>query len=238
MNQPIKTPSQVSFLTLLPAITLCSVFALTALQALVTPVPAEFAREQHKQQVGAKSAQSLPMLGKISGFSLTSHRQQPFQASELDGQVWVADFIFTSCQAECPLMSLEMQKLQAKLEPQHPVKWISFTVDPEQDTPQRLAEYAQRYQAGDNWSFLTGSREALYTLAQRDFKLPVQDLRPQGDHQQHQHGHGSSSPFLHSQKFVLVDQKQQIRGYYDSTDPEAMRQLSEQDIPALMAEHP
>lgn len=111
----------------------------------------------------------LPIYGQVPAFVLTAQSGRPFARNALDGQVWVADFIYTTCTGPCPLMSMKMRRIQ-KANPD--VRLVSFTVDPEHDTPPVLAAYAKRYQADPNrWYFLTGSRQELNALARDAFKL-------------------------------------------------------------------
>lgn len=250
-----------SRLLYLPASTLILVVLLFALQAISSPSMQP--QQLHHLKTGtdhtANRSGNLPVLGQVADFKFTERSQNTLAAADLRGKVWVADFIFTSCQKECPLMSAEMQKIQAAFEQQKQLKLVSFSVDPAVDTPARLQEYAQHFKANENWLFLTGKREALHQLAKDSFKLPVVDLNAtiEHDHGQNDPAHASehnahgehkahndtarstpeasaSSPFLHSQKFVLVDSQLQIRGYYDSTSPEELAQLIQTDIPALL----
>ena len=178
----------------------------------------------------------LPELGKVSAFSLTKENGQPFSSEELKGQVWIADFIFTTCPKECPLMTQEMAKIQDKIKTIAGIKLISFTVDPEHDTPDILTKYGQSFGAqSDKWRFLTGSRDDLYNLCQNDFHLPVLKVGEKDNHHDHHSKEATdSSPFLHSQKFVLVDGNLMIRGYYESSNPEELKKL-EKDWQILIA---
>lgn len=162
--------------------------------------------------------------------------------------VWVADFIFTTCPKECPLMSQEMAKIQDQTLQLDKLKFVSFTVDPETDTPEVLKKYAKAYGAkSGRWIFLTGSREKLYQMTQKDFHLPVIKVGQKSEHDHHNHQAmddsqmkamkspgQSSSPFLHSQKFVLIDQNLMIRGYYESTQSDDMQKLVK-DIKLLVS---
>lgn len=262
MSKP-QSKAQNSALLYLPACTLILVISLWSLQAISSPSMRPTQTHHIKQQ--ASGPRRLPVLGQVQNFQLTERSEAQVQGQDLRGQVWVADFIFTSCQAECPLMNLEMQKIQEAFIQEPRFKMLSFSVDPAVDTAQRLREYAQHFNAGERWLFLTGERQDLHQLAKDSFKLPVVDLRAKVKHDHHAqdasaagHAHPSqspkhtghdeqahqkasnekadSSPFLHSQSFVLVDKQLQIRGYYDSTSPEEMLQLIETDIPALLKE--
>ena len=154
----------------------------------------------------------------LPDFSLTDQRGTPFALSDLQDKVWVADFIFTSCGTICPPMTIEMARLQDEFVAED-VHFVSFSVDPERDTPEVLTRYADYYGADNNrWSFLTGQKEAIYQLAHDAFNLAA--------------GHRGSE-ILHSTRFVLVDQNQQLRGYYESRSPGSLQQLRK-DIKTLL----
>ena len=154
----------------------------------------------------------------LPDFSLTDQRGAPFALSDLHDKVWVADFIFTSCGTICPPMTIEMATLQDEFAAED-IHFVSFSVDPERDTPEVLTRYADHYGAdGSRWAFLTGQKEAIYQLAHEGFNLAA--------------GHRGSE-ILHSTRFVLVDRNQQVRGYYDSRS-KAHRQQLRQDIQTLL----
>ena len=114
----------------------------------------------------------LPVFGQIPGFELIDETGRPFDGKSLEGKVWVADFIFTTCSGPCPRMSSLMRQVQQASSAMPDVKLVSFTVDPERDTPAALAQYAARYHAQpERWHFLTGPREALDRLTRDAFKL-------------------------------------------------------------------
>ena len=173
----------------------------------------------------------LPILGEVPAFSLIERTQQPFDHTDLTGSVWVANFIFTHCPGRCPLLSQRMARLQTTLRPK-PVRFLSFSVDPERDTPEVLQVYARRYRADDQrWLFLTGDRTAMYTLIREGFRLGVEALAP-NDPRLTTH-----EPIVHSNRFVLIDPQRRIRGYYRGDDTESVAQLL-QDIETLMATEP
>jgi protein SCO1/2 len=158
---------------------------------------------------GCASHSSLPVLGAVPDFTLTDQTGSAFaSASTLAGHVWVADFFFTTCPGPCPRMSSQMHQVQTALADQG-ARMVSITVDPEHDTPQTLTEYAQHFQAQPGvWFFLTGPREALNHLDRDVFKLGQVD--------------GSLD---HSTRFILVDKKSQVRGYYLTSEPDAITRL-------------
>jgi protein SCO1/2 len=151
---------------------------------------------------------SLPELGAVESFKLTDQANQAFDSASLKGKVWVADFMFTTCPGPCPRMSSQMHQVQNELEGQG-IQLVSFTVDPEHDTPAALAEYSAKFKATPGvWHFLSGEKADLNHLAKDVFKLGVVD--------------GSLE---HSTRFVLVDQAGQIRGYYLTSEADAIPRL-------------
>ena len=151
---------------------------------------------------------SVKVFGNLPNFEFTDQSDETFGSNDLLGKVWVADFIFTRCAGTCPMQTIEKVKMQNQLK-QHfdkdKIHFVSFTVDPENDTPAALKKYAETHSANlDQWSFLTGAREDLWNLSSNGFKLAVaEDAKNQ------------SMPILHSSRFVLVDRVGRIRGYYD-----------------------
>ncbi len=173
----------------------------------------------------------LPVLGEVPTFSLIERTQQPFGHTDLTGSVWVANFIFTHCPGRCPLLSQRMARLQTTLRTK-PVRFISFSVDPERDTPEVLQVYARRYRADDQrWLFLTGERTAMYRLIRNGFRLGVEALAP-NDPRLTTH-----EPIVHSNRFVLIDPQRRIRGYYRGDDTESVARLL-RDVETLVATEP
>lgn len=167
---------------------------------------------------GWKSPQ-LPSYNAIPAFTLMSQTGVEFDSrKQLAGKVWVADFIFTNCQGPCPRMSAYMQRIQERVKDLPDVRLVSFTVDPDRDTPEVLAEYGRRFQADpERWYLLTGPKETLQKLNRDAFLL------------------GDINPSLeHSTRFVLVDRQGVVRGYYLSSDPQEIDKLVA-DLRALAA---
>ncbi len=154
----------------------------------------------------------------VPDFSLVNQKEQPLGLSDLEGKIWVADFIFTHCPTICPVMTQEMAKLQSEFDTES-VYFVSFTVDPERDTSEVLSRYAVQYGADQKrWHFLTGEKDQIYQLANEGFKLSAA-----------QHGGG----FPHSTRFVLVSPDGNIHGYYDSRSKPAMKRLRK-DVKTLL----
>jgi len=161
----------------------------------------------------------LPVLGQVPQFQLTRQTGQPFDSHSLDGHIWVANFIFTTCDGPCPMMSHQMRGIQNSTHNTPELKLVSFTVDPAHDTPPVLAQYAAHFKADpERWYFLTGEMARLNDLGLNAFKLNSVD--------------GGLS---HSTRFVLVDGKRRIRGYYLSSDDGFPKKLLH-DIRQLQSE--
>ncbi len=154
----------------------------------------------------------LPDFGTVPEFSLTTEHRRPFTHDALTGKVTIADFIFTECAGSCPVMSMKMEGLQDTFRLNAELQFVSFSVDPETDTPEVLALYAQNHHAiRDKWFFLTGSKKLITSITKQGFHLGL-DVE-------------GSDAIIHSQKFVLIDSHAHIRGYYDSDDDGAMSRL-------------
>jgi carboxypeptidase C (cathepsin A) len=109
---------------------------------------------------GCRKEPPLPVYWQIPAFQLTAQSGQPFDSKSLEGDIWVADFIFTTCPGPCPRMSSQMRGVQSAVASMPDVKLVSFTVDPKNDTPTALAAYATRYRAEPGrWFFFTGDKE-------------------------------------------------------------------------------
>ncbi|HEX7186481.1 MAG TPA: SCO family protein [Thermoanaerobaculia bacterium] len=165
-----------------------------------------------------------PVLGQVPDFALTNRDGRTVRRADLAGAPWVADFIFTRCGASCPMMSMRMARLESDLPDDLGVRLVSFTVDPEYDTPQVLRRYAESFGAPGRWLFLTGTREELHRLSIEGFKLAVDDSPAVAA--------SAEEPILHSTRFVLVDGEGRIRGYYEAFDEESVERL-ERDLKAL-----
>ncbi len=168
------------------------------------------------REVKAIRAQSqrLPVLSEVPEFVLVERSGSDVRLSDLLGRVWVADFIFTHCAGPCPLLSAQMQALQAPLREMPDTRLVSFSVDPERDTPGVLSEYADRYLADeDRWLFLTGEKDRVYSVIREGFQLGVGGVE------------AGTDQIMHSLRFALVDRKGRVRAYYDGTDPGLPKKL-------------
>ncbi len=176
--------------------------------------------------------EGLQVFGTVPPFSLIERSGTPVTRDNLMGTVWIVNFFYTHCPDTCPLQTANMARLQRDLKDVKDLHFVSITVDPDRDTPPVLKEYADRYRADPNrWLFLTGGKDAIYRLAQEGFRLSVVDPDQRADRPLFVRAlvfahHGESEKqFIHSSRFVLVDRQAQIRGYYQSTDDDALQRL-------------
>jgi protein SCO1/2 len=160
---------------------------------------------------------SLPVLGHVPGFRLLDERGRPFTTESLLGHVSVVDFIFTRCTASCPRLTARMAQLQDGLASQGGnVRLVSFSVDPENDTPPVLAEYAAKAHADPaRWTFLTGPIDDVQRAAVLGFKMSAAKIA-RGAH---------DYDVTHGDWFVLVDRAGEIRGYYPTGEPNEFQAL-------------
>jgi len=176
---------------------------------------------------GCDPVAEVPVWGTLPDFSLINQGAEPYGAAQLEGRPWIADFIFTRCPDRCPMLTREMAGLQTELRERgwDDVMLVSISVDPANDTPQALTAYAAKHGARlEAWQFLTGSRDGIWSLSVDGFKLPVQEIEDTG-----------AGPILHSNRFVLADGWQQIRGYYDAFDADDRAKLL-RDLEIVRAE--
>lgn len=176
----------------------------------------------------APSEQPPPDLGSAPRFDLIDQHGERVTEGRFAGYVWVAGFVFTRCAGTCPVITQTMADLQYRLpmlRTDDSFRLVSFSVDPGHDTPDVLAEYAAATGADPAlWTFVTGEREALWSLSKQGFKLNVEEL-PEN----------TAMPILHSSMLVVVDSWGRIRGYYDGTDSAAVAEL-ERDVAYIVSE--
>jgi protein SCO1/2 len=182
--------------------------ALIALIALAVLLPLSACRSKPEPEV----------LGQLGDFTLTRENGQPFGRKQLEGQVWVAAFMFTRCPTVCPRITQRMREVQsAARQREIPLTLVSFSVDPDHDTPEVLTRYAavQNVDLG-NWRFLTGNYQLIQKTAEQGFKLA---LEGRADAAAEHYG------ISHGSHLVLVDGQARIRGYYRSSDDAEMARL-------------
>jgi protein SCO1/2 len=171
--------------------------------------------------VGLLRSKPLERYGQLPAFTFTRQDGQPFGREQLAGRPYVANFIFTRCPTICPVFTQKMARFQKQTEGLgEELALVSFSVDPDYDTPERLTAYAAKHGANPaRWSFLTGDYHQLKDIIVGGFKMAM--------------GRNEEDPqdipnIFHGSHFVLVDRTGEIRGYYNSEhDDEVERLLRE-----------
>lgn len=163
---------------------------------------------------------------RIGKFEFLNQHGEKVSRDDVKGKVFVVEYFFTTCGTICPEMTEQMTRIQHEFRGNSDLKILSFTVDPDYDDVDILNAYAQKYGAEKGqWHFLTGAKEELYSLARKSFfVLKPAEAQNLGD---------AGSDFIHTNNFVLVDQKLRIRGYYDGTSREEVSDLID-DIEILL----
>jgi len=194
-------------------LTLHPAWILFAALALAVPMGAFLMRAPMRAE--------LPVLANLPQFRLVDQDNRPFSRDDMLGKVWVADFVFTSCADACPRLQNKMKRIQDRLLPPEQggsIALLSISVDPERDTPEKLRDYAQAFGARKAmWVYLTGPQKEVERTVVQGFhtamaKLPVPGRDP----------HLEAFDIMHGERFVLVDAKGRIRGFYDADDPDAI----------------
>ena len=160
----------------------------------------------------------------VPGFSFINQENKTLTNDFVKDKIWVADYFFTKCNSICPKLATHLKKVQDAFKRDDNVRIVSFTVDPERDTPQALQSYAEGYGAdAARWQFVTGEKRDLYGFARKGLFIVATD------------GDGGEDDFIHSENLVLIDTHKHIRGYYDGTSDSQVDQLIK-DIERLKKE--
>jgi protein SCO1 len=161
---------------------------------------------------------------KISDFSLVNQNGDTITQETYKDKIYVADFFFTTCQTICPIMTDHMYKIQKEIINDDDVMLLSHSVTPKIDSVAQLKKYATKKGVIDRkWNLVTGDKKQIYELARKSY-LAVKTQ-----------GNGDEYDMIHTENFLLIDKKRQIRGFYDGTNPEDIDRLLE-DIKTLKEE--
>jgi protein SCO1/2 len=153
-----------------------------------------------------RGAPALERYGALPNFELQDQRGVSIRAADLRGRVLVVDFIFTSCPDVCPLLTQQLAGIRRELSPRPELAFVSFSVDPEHDTPERLKQFAAQHGADHaDWYFLTGRLDEVRRVVVSGFKQAMQALPAEP---------GKPRNVLHGTHFVLVDAGGEIRGFF------------------------
>ena len=160
----------------------------------------------------------------IADFSFTNQNGKTITQKDYEGKIYVADFFFTSCKTICPMMTDNMTWLQDQIKNMPEVMLLSHSVTPETDSVPVLKKYALEKGVIDSkWNLVTGNKKDIYYIARKSY-LAVKTGRPE-----------ELYDMVHTENFVLVDQKRRVRGFYDGTKLEDVQKLLD-DINVLIEE--
>jgi protein SCO1/2 len=162
---------------------------------------------------------------KIADFELINQNGKTITQADYKDKIYVADFFFTTCQTICPIMTSNMADVQKAIMDDEDVLLLSHTVTPEIDNVEQLKRYAKEKGVVDaKWNLVTGDKKQIYELARKSY-LAVKD-----------NGDGGAYDMIHTENFMLIDKKKQIRGFYDGTKNEEIKRLLS-DIKVLKKEY-
>lgn len=150
----------------------------------------------------------------IADFSFVNQNGKTITQKDYEGKVYVADFFFTTCGSICPKMTTNLADVQKAIINNPKVMLLSHTVFPETDSVPVLKAYAKKHGVIDRkWNLVTGDKKEIYTMARKSY-LAVKLGKPE-----------ELYDMVHTENFVLVDQKRRVRGFYDGTKKEDMQRL-------------
>lgn len=151
----------------------------------------------------------------VPNFEYLTQDSSYLNSKDISDKIWIAKFFFTHCPTICPPMTSAMKEVNTQLQDaSDEIVFLSFSIDPDRDTPSRLRTYINRHEIkADNWYFLTGDESKTHQLGVDGFRIHAEanDASPGG--------------FAHSPNFVLVDKNQHIRGVYDGLNKEDRERL-------------
>jgi len=151
---------------------------------------------------------------RVGSFTLTNQNGITISEDDFQGKIYIADFFFTRCQTICPIMALNMSDLQEYYLNDKEIKFLSHSVTPIMDSVPILRVYATKKGVIDGkWEITTGDKKHIYDLARKSYFAVLDE------------GDGGDQDFIHTEQFILVDKKKQIRGFYDGTDKNEMKRI-------------
>ena len=151
---------------------------------------------------------------KIGDFYLINQNGDTITQNDFKNKIYIADFFFTRCQTICPIMAINMKELQENYLDDNNIKLLSHSVTPIIDSVSVLRSYADENGAVDGkWEITTGEKKHIYELARKSYFAVLDE------------GDGGDQDFIHTEQFVLVDKKMQIRGFYDGTNKDELERI-------------
>ena len=176
-------------------------------------------------QLVDSTIQHISKYHKIANFKLINQNGEIITQDDYKDKIYVADFFFTTCQTICPIMTDNMAHIQKEVMNDNDIMLLSHSVTPTIDSVAQLKKYAIEKGVNDaKWNLVTGDKKQIYDLARKSY-LAVKT-----------YGNGDEYDMIHTENFMLIDKKRQIRGFYDGTNPEEIEHLLN-DIKTLKKEY-
>ncbi|WP_394747691.1 SCO family protein [Spongiimicrobium salis] len=159
----------------------------------------------------------------IADFSLINQNGKTITQEDYEDKIYIADFFFTTCPTICPIMTENMVNIQEAIRDDEDVLLLSHSVTPVIDSVPQLKKYAmEKGVLDEKWNLVTGDKKHIYELARKSYLAVKTD------------GDGGPFDMIHTENFILVDKERRIRGTYDGTNPEEIKELLE-DLKILKA---
>ncbi len=214
-----------SILAVLPLIVLFSIFILVGYY-LLTPkkvLPVYNPADVNPKLVDP-SVKHIRSNHKVANFELINQNGDTITQKDYANRIYVTDFFFTRCQTICPIMTTNMVDLQDFYKNDSSVVFLSHSVTPIIDSISVLRAYADKKGVLDSkWNLVTGDKKQIYNLARKSYFAVLDE------------GDGGAQDFIHTEQFILIDKKRQIRGFYDGTDKNEIQRIIK-DIKILKKE--
>ncbi|MDT0538968.1 SCO family protein [Croceitalea sp. P059] len=161
----------------------------------------------------------------IADFMLTNQNGETITEQSYENSIYIADFFFTTCPSICPIMTKNMANIQEQILNDDEVMLLSHSVTPKIDSVEQLKKYAIEKGVIDaKWNLVTGDKKQIYELARKSYLAVKND------------GDGGPFDMIHTENFILVDKERRIRGFYDGTNEEEIKELLE-DLSILKASY-
>ncbi len=178
-------------------------------------------------------APELPVINAVPAFEFTDQAGAVYGSTELEGKVWLASLLYTTCPGPCPRLVGQLGRLMNSWKKHDQLRFVSFTVDPSRDSPGVLSDYATAHDIDTGrWALLTADESGLFPFIRQAFLVEAAtEITDLDDDEVDLLG-----PIAHSLHVFLVDGDSRLRGIYDTTDETAMRRLKG-DVPLLLRNH-
>jgi protein SCO1/2 len=213
------------YTTLLPSLLLASLLTTFTSCSREKKLPIIGNRDTKTVKLSDGSTRVDTVYQTIPDFRFLNQDSVEINNDTFKNKVYVADFFFTSCPSICPVMHRNLKKVYEQFKNNPEVMFLSHTIDYKYDTPHVLKKYATKLGVDDKkWQFAYGTRDEVYTLAEKSYLTSVQEDSTE------------KGMYVHQGWLILIDKDRRMRAVYDGTDPKSVEKLNE-DIAVLLAEY-